>query len=441
MLTLGIGLVASPAGAADFFVERVASGLSRPVFLTAPPGDTTRAFIVEQRAGTVARVRILDLETGALLPTPFLSISPVATAGEQGMLGLAFHPDYASNGYFFVSYTDASGTLRVERHEVSADPDQALPGSAHPILSIPQPQGNHNGGWLGFGREPYLYVSSGDGGGSDDDDAGHTLGTGNSQDIEDNLLGKMLRIDVNADDFPGDTSRNYAIPPGNPFVDLVGDDEIWCFGLRNPWRPSFDRKTGDLYIADVGQGAREEINFQPSWSQGGEDYGWRLREGTIATPTGGVGGPRPAGAIDPLYEYSHGGGPLQGNSVTGGYVYRGPVLPLRGQYFFADFINDRIWSLAWDGTWPEDLNGTNFTNFVDWTGTPEFDPAEGTLSNFTSFGEDAAGNLYILTLGGEVFRLTAIEKIPALPGVAAALAGALIALTGVAARWAVRTGL
>jgi glucose/arabinose dehydrogenase len=403
---LACGLAVAPAAAADVTLVRVASDLSRPLYVTAPPADAMRLFIVEQFAGTSGRVRILDLATGSLLATPFLSVPDVSTGGEQGLLGLAFHPDYASNGYFYVDLTNSAGDTEIRRYSVSGDPDVADAGSATLVLGIDQPDANHNGGWLGFGPDGYLYIATGDGGGADDSGAGHTAGTGNAQDITDNLLGKLLRIDVDGDDFPSDATRNYAIPPDNPFVGGGGDDEIWAYGLRNPFRASFDRATGDLYIGDVGQGSREEIDVQPAASAGGENYGWRLREGTIATPTGGVGGDKPAGAIDPIYDYPHGGGDTEGFVVTGGYVYRGPIVAFRGRYVFADFANARIWTLRWDGSDPAGFDGTNFTEFIDWGDSAQFVPDAGTLSQISSFGEDDAGNLYIVSLGGDVFRMT-----------------------------------
>ncbi len=379
--------------------ERVASGLSSPVFVTSPPGDTARLFIVEQGGA----IKILDLNTLTLNATPFLTVLDLTSGGERGLLGLAFHPDYATNGEFYVHFTGTDGNSNIRRYTVSAsDPDIADSGSAQPLLNYTQPQSNHNGGWLGFGPDDFLYIASGDGGGGNDNGTGHTVGIGNSQDIT-NLLGKILRIDVDGDDFPADPNRNYAIPSSNPFVGITGADEIWAYGLRNPWRSSFDRLTGDFYIGDVGQNTREEINVQLAASTGGENYGWRLREGTIATPTGGVGGPKPPGAIDPIYNYNHGGGTTEGFSVTGGYVYRGPIPSLQGLYFFADYVTERIWSLEFDGSAPATHDGTNYTNFTDWT--TALDPAVGNIGQIAGFGEDAAGNLYICDLGGEVFRI------------------------------------
>jgi hypothetical protein len=213
----------------------------------------------------------------------------------------------------------------------------------------------------------------------------------------------LLRIDVDGDDFPGDVMRNYAIPSDNPFVDATGDDEIWSYGLRNPWRASFDRATGDLYVGDVGQNAREEIDVQPAGSAGGENYGWRLREGTIQTPSGGVGGNRPPGAVDPIYDYTRGAGSFQGFSVTGGYVHRGPIAEIQGHYFFADYVSERIWSLVWDGSDPADFDGTNWTGLTD--RTAELATGTHSVDQISSFAEDALGNLYVLDLGGEIFRI------------------------------------
>jgi glucose/arabinose dehydrogenase len=384
---LALCAAATPA-AAQISLEKVAGQLARPTFVTAAPGDTSRLFFLEQHTGNV---RIFDRVAGSVVADPFLTVPPVTQGGEQGLLGLAFHPDYANNGEFFVNRTDALGDTRIERYRVSAsDPNRADPAPSL-LLSIDQPQANHNGGWLGFGPDGYLYATSGDGGGSFDNQTGHSVGTGNSQDITDNLLGKVLRLDVDAEPAPG---QGYAVPASNPFVGVEGDDAIWAYGLRNPWRASFDRETGDFYIGDVGQNFVEEIDFQPAASSGGENYGWRLREGTGATLTT-VGGPKPPGAIDPIHEYFHGGNPA-GRSVTGGYVYRGPIEELRGRYFFADAVIDKIWSITFDGSDPSEFDGANFTSFMDWTALLTPVGGFGTLS---SFGEDAEGNLYLVDLG------------------------------------------
>lgn len=369
-------------------VHRIAVGLDSPLYATSPPGDFERLFIVEK----TGQIRILDLNSESLLGTPFLNLpdSNLSTDGERGLLGLAFHPDYQSNGLFFVNFTDANGTTVIGRYQVSAgNPDVAEAGSGQTIFTLEQPFANHNGGWMGFGPDGFLYISSGDGGGANDPE-------NRAQNLED-LHGKILRIDVNGDDFPDDPNRNYAIPTDNPFVGTVGRDEVWAYGLRNPWRPSFDSETGDLYIADVGQSAREEVNFQAAGSAGGENYGWRLREGSIATP--GVGGPRPAGAVDPVYDYLRGSGLFQGRSVTGGYVYRGPIEEYQGDYIFGDFVSEQIWSLRVNANTGELVPGS----LTDLTG--RFGADAGSIDLISSFGQDAAGNLYVVDFTGEIFQV------------------------------------
>jgi glucose/arabinose dehydrogenase len=399
---LALLVAGASAEAAIFGLERVASGLAAPIFATHAPGDDSRLFIA-QRGG---QIRILDLDTGMLQNTPFLSTT-VDTSGEGGLLGLAFHPDYFTDGAtgfgkFYVYVTTGSPfTSRIREFQVSAtNPNQANAGSLREVLSFSQPQENHNGGWIGFSpNDGFLYIASGDGGGGNDSGSGHTSGTGNAQDITNNLLGKMLRIDIDGDDFPTDSARNYAIPPTNPFVGITGDDEIWAYGLRNPFRDSFDRLTGDLWIGDVGQSAREEIDFQPANSDGGENYGWRLREGLIQTPT--VGGPKPPGNVDPVYDYNRDNDQFGGTVVTGGYVYRGPDPALQGQYFFLDSRNSA--TTADDNYWmfdPADPFGT--VENIDSMMTPD----AGSRQFPVSFGEDARGNLYITYIAsGEVHRI------------------------------------
>lgn len=415
-LALVAVLASGVASAQDFSTERVAVGFLRPVFLTAPPDDFVRLFVVEQHTGDI---RVLRRAQGTIDPTPFLDLEGVSTGNEQGLLGLAFHPDYDSNGYFYVYLTDP--TSRVLRFTVSGDPDVADPGSQLQVIAFSQPQPNHNAGWIGFGPDGALYVASGDGGSRNDDGDGHTAMTGNAQDISSNLLGKILRLDVDGDDFPGDASRNYAIPADNPFVGVAGDDEIWAYGLRNPYRASFDRATGDLYIADVGQADCEEIDVLPGGGTGGENFGWRLREGVIQTPEIGIGGPKPPGALGPIFDYPHPTAPstsscsnpgvgFEGFSVTGGYVYRGPVIDLRGRYFFADYLAAELWSFRFDGSNPLDFDGTNYTDLTNHTGDPRFTPSVGSIANVSSFGEDSAGRLYVLDLfGGEVFEVPEVE--------------------------------
>ena len=346
-----ISFAAAATAVDTLTATRVATGFSLPLFADAPPGDKDRLFIVEKVSGqnsgiNFANIRILNLDDYSIEATPFLTVPGLSSTNEGGLLGMAFHPDYATNGYFYVMYTDTSNDSQLVRYTVSGNPNVANAGSETPILEILQPFGNHNGGWIDFGPDNYLYVSLGDGGsGCDPQDNGQDKTT---------LLGKMLRIDVDGDDFPGDANVNYAIPSTNPFFNdalPVGlRKEIWAYGLRNPWRASFDRETGDLYIGDVGQGEREELNFQPANSLGGENYGWRLREGLIQTPIGGndcdagVGGAKPADNVDPVFDYQRGSatGEIYGTTVTGGYVYRGKSPNLQGHYFFADYILCRL---------------------------------------------------------------------------------------------------
>jgi hypothetical protein len=409
-------LSADPTNAAISGLQRVASGLSAPIFVTHAPGDTSRLFIA-QRGGAI---RILDLNTGSLLSTPFLTMTGLSTSGEGGFLGLAFHPDYfeegaPGEGKFYVKVTTSGSALtaRIREFTVSeSDPNLANPGSLREILSYTNPQANHVGGWIGFSpSDDYLYIANGDGGGSNDSGTGHTSGTGNAQDTTNNLLGKMLRIDVNDDDFPTDSARNYAIPLTNPFKagvgipeDDVGDDEIWSYGLRNPFRSSFDRLTGDLWIGDVGQGAREEIDFQPASSIGAGNYGWRLREGLIQTP-GSVGGAKPPGNVDPVYDYNRDDDPFGGSVVSGGYVYRGPDPSLQGQYFFLDSNNSA--ETDDDNHWMFDpANPFGTVMNIDSLLTPDV----GSVQFPVSFGEDAVGNLYIAYIAsGEVYRIATNE--------------------------------
>jgi len=383
-LVLGVaGALCWPQAAAQITLglEEVATGLTRPLYLTAPPNDHERLFIVEQGGS----IRIL--RGGSIEAAPFLDISGlVVCCGERGLLGLAFHPNYAANGVFYVYYTNTAGDSRVSRFLVSADPDVADPNSELILLEFAQPFGNHNGGWIGFGpRDGYLYIASGDGGSSNDSqDNAQNLG---------NLLGKMLRIDVDQVD-PG---LEYAVPPDNPFVGVTGArEEIWSYGLRNPWRSSFDRVTGDLYIADVGQNAREEVNFQSALSPGGENYGWRIFEGTRCNTTvedQAACDTLAPDAVFPIHEYDN---PADGRSITGGYVYRGNrLLPYRGTYFFADYLSARVWSFRHDG-----INMHEFQEH-----TAQLDPGGTELSAISSFGEDAAGELYIVSLDGTIHKI------------------------------------
>ncbi len=368
---------------------RVAAGLDAPVFLTAPAGDHHRLFVLEQN---LARIRII--KDGVLLPNAFLDVSGVVlTGGERGLLGLAFHPNYASNGRFFIYYTrKPDGAVAVARYVVSANPDVADAASALVLLTQTKSFDNHNGGTCAFGPDGMLYLGLGDGGSANDPNC-------NAQNLS-TLLGKMLRIDV-------DSASPYAIPPTNPFVGTLGArGEIWARGMRNPYRFTFDRGTGELWIGDVGQGAREEVDVQSASSVGGENYGWKMVEGTkcnssSACPTGT---PTCTSSVltAPVWEYSHGSGDC---AIIGGAVYRGCAIPgLQGAYFFADYCSARIWSLRW--------SGGAVSNVID--RTAELHPAGGLSIDLVSgFGEDADGELYILDLGGEVFRVVANAPAPA----------------------------
>jgi hypothetical protein len=365
-----------PGGSGTIRAVLLASGLSQPVGLTAPAGDTTRLFIVEK----TGRIRIW--RNGALLSRPFLDISSlVSTGSEQGLLGLAFHPQYAANGLFYVDYTDLAGDTRVAEHQVTADPDSASPAGRE-ILYVEQPYANHNGGQIAFGPDGYLYVGMGDGGSAGDPQ-------GRAQNPSE-LLGKILRIDVSAPDPAAGTA--YSIPPDNPFGGRAGyRPEIWSLGLRNPWRFSFDRATGDLYIADVGQNLLEEVDVEPAGA-GGRNYGWNLVEGTQCYRSASCD---TTGLTPPLAEYPHG----DECSVTGGYVYRGSAIPaIAGHYLYGDWCSGMVRSFR-------AVNGAA-TDARDWTSALRR-VSGGAMSGLTSFGDDARGELYLLLQNGEIYQIEA----------------------------------
>lgn len=369
------GTITIPTGAASdapsISLVPVARGLRQPVFLTHAGDGSGRVFVLERNGA----IRIL--REGQVLPTPFLNVrSLITTSGsEQGLLGLAFHPRYAENGVFFVYYTANDGANTVARFRVSADLNVADPGSAETLISIPDSRSNHNGGMLAFGPDGYLYIGTGDGGGAGDPDRnGQNSAT---------LLGKLLRIDVDG----VSPERPYAIPLSNPFAGRGGDGgQVWAYGLRNPWRFSFDRATGEVFIADVGQNEYEEIHVQPAESTGGENYGWSVMEGNHCFPASARCNTE--GLVPPVAEYSHAGGDC---SITGGYVYRGTQSPsLQGAYLFGDFCSGRLWSLR-----RETSGGWSAALLLD------------TDHQISSFGEDEAGEVYLLSLGGGVMRITA----------------------------------
>jgi len=382
----------APTAAAQtpIHAELVASGLNYPVFVTAPPGDFDRLFVVEQ----TGRIRII--RSGAVLTTPFLDLTgTVLFGGEKGLLCLAFHPDYASNGLFFVYHnTPPFVNAVVRRFQRSAnDPDRADPASALVVLSVQLLYGNHNGGMLTFGPDGMLYVAIGDGGG----DATSGSDPQNHAQRDDSLLGKMLRIDVDHPTPP----LAYGIPANNPFA-APGNprDEIWAFGLRNPWRFSFDRLTGDMFLADVGT-QKEEIDFEPAGSPGGRNYGWSCMSGTTCLNSTVCTCNAPT-LTAPIHEYTA----SPARAVIGGYVYRGAAIPdLRGTYFFGDFSTRQIWSFQ--------RSGNGITQLTDRT-TELALPAPYTLNWLSSFGEDGRGELCFCHLAGQVFRI--VPDFPVLTG-------------------------
>jgi glucose/arabinose dehydrogenase len=344
-----------------------ASGFNQPTAMAEVP-DGSRRLLVVERGGTIRVV-----QNGQTLATPFLDLRSLLTASgqEQGLLGLAFHPSYAQNGRFFVAYTARNGDNTVAEYRVSSDPSRADPGSGRVLLAIPDFAANHNGGHLAFGPDGMLYIGTGDGGG-----AGDPQRTSQNRG---SLLGKLLRIDV-------DRGSPYAIPLDNPFVGQAGArPEIWAIGLRNPWRFSFDRATGDLWIADVGQNALEEINFTPAGTPPPLDYGWSTMEGSQCFRGASCD---TMGLAMPVAEYGHN----LGCSVTGGFVYRGRAFPqLAGAYFYGDYCSGRIWALA------RDRAGR-------WTATERLVDSSLRIS---SFAEDQAGELYVISLDGRIFQLVA----------------------------------
>jgi glucose/arabinose dehydrogenase len=359
-------IVDNPTPSGTVSLEPVATGLDNPVYVT-NSGSGKDLYVVEK----TGKVKILENAT-TVRATPFLDLvgqlnvgDPLDATGERGLLSIAFHPKYATNNFVYAYYTTQNGDLTISRFTVN--PSTKVAGNKLELLSIPHPRENHNGGQLQFGPDGFLYIGTGDGGGGGDLD-------GNGQNKQ-TLLGKLLRIDV-------DAGTPYAIPDDNPFKTAGGAAEVWAYGLRNPWRFSFDRSTGDLWIGDVGQDAIEEVDFTAKGSSAPRNYGWNTTEGnscynaSTCSKTG----------IDlPVHDYTH----AQGNeSVTGGYVYRGKESPkIAGKYIYADFLTGRIWSLS--------KSGANFVNAL------EMD----TDQNISSFGEGADGELYVVGLGGTVSRL------------------------------------
>ncbi|NNE44899.1 MAG: T9SS type A sorting domain-containing protein [Gemmatimonadetes bacterium] len=388
ILTAGAATALAPPCTAQITAERIATGLTAPVYATHAPGDASRMFILEQ-PGVVRLMKDKSLQTA-----PFLDITSIVNGGgEQGLLGLAFHPQYQSNGYFYVYFIMGSGAGNsvIRRYSVTSDPDSADAASGTPVFSIPQPFTNHNAGHIAFGSDGYLYFGLGDGGSANDpsDRAQNGL----------DLMGSLCRIDVDgADAYPGDPNNNYAIPPTNPFVGSPSFlDEIWAYGLRNPYRWSFDRLTGDLWIGDVGQDCFEEISFAPGTSTGGENYSWDIMEGPDCfneMPFSCNQGPCGSGLVDPIFSIAHSGV----IAITGGYVYRGSRIPaIYGEYFFAEFYSGTIQSIRRTGA------GLALADTTDWTAA--LDPPTSNINSIAGFAEDLNGELYILDAGGEMFQI------------------------------------
>jgi len=343
-------------------LEEIASGLNNPVYVTSPAGDA-RLFIVEQ----IGRIRIV--ENGQLLATPFLDIvSKVSSGGERGLLSVAFHPQYRTNGFFYVYYTGSGGEIRIERYSVSSNANLANAASVKVLVTVPHLRTNHNGGLAMFGPDGMLYLGLGDGGGGGDPDH-----NGQNQTT---LLGKLLRINV-------DSGDPYSIPSGNPFAGRSdARQEIWAMGLRNPWRYAFDKSIGRLYVADVGQDAVEEVNVVTA-TRAGVNYGWNVLEGSTCYNAPSCS---KSGFEIPVLEYSHANGQC---SVTGGFVYRGTAIPeIAGAYFYADYCAGWVKSFTYD-------NGAA-SNQKDWN--------LGNVGSITSFGEDSAGELYLTSANGRVYK-------------------------------------
>ncbi|MEE9167872.1 MAG: PQQ-dependent sugar dehydrogenase [Candidatus Neomarinimicrobiota bacterium] len=380
----------------DISSRLVADGFVKPIYVTSHPQDAGQLFVLEQKG------IIKIVQDGEVVSKPFLNITdrvhnPITPGDERGLLGLAFHGDYERNGYLYVNYVNKKGESIISRFETSRRSREVDPTSESVLIRLAQPFSNHNGGHLAFGpKDGYLYIALGDGG---------KLGDPfNHAQSLDNLFGKILRIDV-------DGSGPYGIPPDNPFANNPEvREEIWVYGLRNPWRFSFDRATGDMYIGDVGQDTWEEIDFQSSKSPGAENYGWRIMEGNHCyDPPAGCG---QAGLIKPIWEYSNDADYMRtltgmsqpevnGCSVTGGYVYRGKRLhDLQGTYFFADYCSGNIWSFQ--------LNDNRVTNFRD--RTREINLGGGEYTTYvSSFGEDALGELYVVDYNGGVYKIVPAE--------------------------------
>jgi glucose/arabinose dehydrogenase len=373
-------LASLSASNAELNVKLVSNGFERPVWAGTAKGIEDKIWVMEQ----VGKVWIVDLKTGEREKEPFLDIEGIVSraANEEGLLGLAFAPDFQKSGRYYVNYTDKTPEklTRIVRF-ISKDLKSTKPDSGEILMKYPSEASNHNGGWVGFGPDNMLYIANGDGGSANDP---HKHGQ-----ALDTYLGKILRIDVSA-------QTGYKVPPDNPFVDdKAAKPEIWAYGLRNPWRCSFDRTTGDFWIGDVGQNKWEEVDFMPSGKGSGANYGWSLREGDKETPQKGTGGPSPVGSVEPIYTYDHGGKENQGFSVTGGYLYRGTIKELRGRYVFGDYQNPRIWSFV--------VKNGKISDFKDHT--KSLQPEGGKINLIASFAEDNDGEIYVIDHTGPIYKI------------------------------------
>lgn len=358
-------------------VRRIAGGFNQPIYVAPIPGDT-RVFVLE-KGGTI---KILDRDTGSNIV--FTSVDGISTDGERGLLGIAASPNYQTDGEFLVFMTNADGDIEIRSYSRSAV-EAGAPNSYYVLLRIEHSEfSNHNGGWLGFDPDGDLYLATGDGGGSGDP-------RNNAQSTH-SLLGKILRFTRNPDPYDGATVEPLWIPsPSNPFANGGGAPEVFAYGLRNPFRASFHNN--ELLIGDVGQSMVEEVDLlRPQ--DAGANFGWPFREGTRA-----LQGNPPADLTDPITQYFHGSGPKEGNSITGGYVYRGPVNSLVGHYVFGDFVNGSIWSVPSGLLRPGEVLSSDRYELRN----ADFTPDRGSIDRLVSFGEDAAGNLYIVDFDGEIF--------------------------------------
>lgn len=366
----------SGVGSADLIAKKVYRNLDQPLGFYTDPLVRNRSFIV-QLTGTIRTV-----ESGALTNKNFFTVpaDAISVGGERGLLSMAFHPDYVHNHFVFLYFTNQNGDIQIARFTSNADGSKLVVGSRRNIIRIPHPiNANHNGGKLAFGPDGYLYIGTGDGGSGDDP-------PNNAQNLN-VLLGKMLRIDVDHDDFAS-PAKNYAIPPTNPFRGVAGDDAIWAYGLRNPFRWSFDPVTGDQLIGDVGQNAHEEIDISPA-GVGGLNFGWRVREGFFDNPANDD--PLPPNLTDPIFDYDHG----TGTCITGGLVYRGGALGAAyyGRYFFADFIASRIWSIDPYASNP----GATLIEHTAELNVPGI--------NIASFNTNGQGEIMLCDLRGSIYKI------------------------------------